>query len=111
MTLDTTKIAFTSEYISDKVVYESPVLTYSQGASSFSTQTVANPYGVKALTTLAWSVDGTNYYPANATISVNYVTQYTANGSCSASNVHIYLENNTGGAITFYIKFALDTIT
>ena len=111
MTLDTTKIAFTSDYISDKIVYESPVLTYSQGATSSSTKTVANPYGAKAFITLAWSVDGTNYYPANATISTNYVTQYTANGSCSDSTVYIYLENNTGGSITFYIKFVLDTIT
>lgn len=111
MSLASNDIAIASDYVSDKIVYESDVLTYSVGATTATTKTVTNPYGIKAFITLTWSVDGTNYYPMQSTISSNYVTQYTANGSCSASTVYIYLENNTAGTLTFYVKFVLDSIT
>lgn len=111
MAVDFTKLQFSSNYVADKIVYESPVLTYSVGATTVITKTVDNSYGIKAFITLAWSVDGTNYYPMQSTVSSNYVTQYTANGWCSASTVYIYLENNTAGTLTFYIKYVLDSIT
>lgn len=111
MSLASNNIALASDFVADKIVYESPVLTYSVAATTATTQTVTNPYGQKAFITLAWSIDGTNYYPMQATVSSNYVTQYTANGSCSASTVYIYMENNTGSTLTFYIKFVLDSIT
>jgi hypothetical protein len=111
MAVDFTKLQASSDYVADKIVYESPVLTYSVGATTATTKTVTNEYGLKAFITLAWSVDGTNYYPMQSTVSTNYVTQYTANGWCNNSTVYIYLENNTAGTLTFYIKYVLDSIT
>lgn len=111
MAVDFTKLQFSSNHVPDKIVYESPVLTYSVGATTVVTKTVTNSYGSKAFITLAWSLDGSNYYPMQSTVSINYVTQYTANGWCSDSTVYIYLENNTAGTLTFYIKYVLDSIT
>jgi hypothetical protein len=111
MSVDITKLQFSSDYVADKMVYESDVISYSVGATTATTKTVTNPYGIKAFVTMIWSVDGTNYVPMQSTVSSNYVTQYTANAWCDASNVYLYLENNTNGALTFYLKFVLDSIT
>jgi len=105
------KINYSSEYTIDKIVYEnkdSP-LTYSVADSTTPTQTVTNPLGAKCFVTLAWSVDGSNYYPAQAIVSPS--NPYTANGWADATTVYIYMENFSGSTQTFYIKYALDTIS
>ncbi len=99
---------FTGKYKTDKVVYESPVLEYSVGGGATNTATIANPYGKKAFITLAFSTNGSDYYPAQAYVTMT--NTYTANGWVDANNVYIYCENNSGGTINFYVKYVLDAI-
>lgn len=112
-TLDTlksniNKVKFTSIFPSDKIVYES-TFSKSQSASSSTTTSITNPYGQTAFITLSWSVDDTNYYPMQAYSTI--LAPYTANGWVDSSTIYIYTENNSGGTVTFYIKYALDSIT
>lgn len=102
------KVAFATYWPIDKIVYESPVLTYVQGAGSESTSLVDNPYGRKCFITLAWSFDQTNWYPAQAFTTLTSVQ--TVNGWVDASNVYIHTRNGAGSSVTFYVKFVLDTI-
>lgn len=105
---------FDSNYLVDKVVYENKdtPLTYSVGATTNVTQTVTNSYGAACFITMAWSIDGTNYYSADAVIpAAAYTTAQTANAWVDATTVYIYLENNSAGAVTFSVIYALDTIT
>lgn len=102
------QIAFATAFPIDKVVYESPVLSYTQGASSSSTRTVANSYGKKCFITLAWSLNQVDWYPAQAFTTLTNVQ--TVNGWVDASNVYIHTRNNAGSSVTFYVKYVLDTI-
>lgn len=112
MAYDPSKINYYSGDNIDKVVYEnkdSPLNYNVAGGGTTTTQTVTNQYGAKAKVTLAWSIDGTNYYPAQA-----YTTSaapYTANGWCDATTVYIYMENFSGAAVDFRIIYALDTLS
>lgn len=101
------KLRFCSIFPSDKIVYEN---TYSQSLAtgSSTTATLENPYGRKCFITLAWSVDNINFYPADGYSA--YARLYTANGWVSDSTIGIYLENTSGGTVTFYVRFALDSI-
>lgn len=102
------KVRFTSLFPPDKIMYEG---TYSQslaGGGTSTTITLANTVG-QAFMTLAWSIDGTNYYPAMA--YTDSTAPYTANGWCDSNNVYIYMENYSAGTVTFYINYALDSIT
>lgn len=98
-------VNFTGKYKTDKVTYESPILEYTVGGGSTNTATIPKTTQGN-LITLAWSVDGTNFYPANAYVTLT--NTYTANGWVDGSNVYIYCENNTGGNLTFYVKYVLD---
>lgn len=106
MSIDT--YSFTSDRNTDKIVYESDVLSYGVGNGVTVTHEVANPYGAKCFTTLAWSVDNSNFYPALAVVGAS--NPYYANGWADNSTVYICLENFSGGTVTFYVKFVLDTI-
>lgn len=105
------KLNFISQDNIDKVVYNNrdTPLSYAVVTGGSSTQTVPNSYGQKAKITLAWSVDGTNYYPAQAYTTA--AAPYTANGWCDASTVYIYMENFSGSTQTFRIVYALDTLS
>jgi len=111
---DNSKLFLNSEFPIDKVVYEvTTPLSYSVGAGATSTQTISNPHGKKAFVTQSWSIDGTNYYPMGAIITnpaVFYTILYTSMAWCDASNIYIYMENNSASGATFYIKLALDNI-
>jgi hypothetical protein len=109
MAVDYTKLSFSSDKQIDKVVYESSVITYSVPAASSRTESLTNPYGSKCFITLAWSTDGTSYYPAQAYTAVT--DTYTVNGWVDQNSVYVYLENNSASPLTMYIKYALDTIT
>lgn len=102
------KLRFCSIFPSDKIVYEN---TYSQSLAtgSSTTATLENPYGRKCLITLAWSIDNVNFYPAGGYTAVSQ--PYTANAWVSDSTIYIYLTNSSGGTVTFYTRFALDTIS
>lgn len=101
-------IAFASQFPIDKIAYESEVLSYTQGASSGTTRTLTNEYGRKCFISLIWSTDQTNWYPAQAYVTLT--NTYTVNGWVDASTVYIRTENNSGSSITFYVKYVLDTI-
>lgn len=101
------KVRFCSLFPTDKIVYED---TYSQSLATGSSVTVpiVNPYGRKCFITLAWSVDNVNFYPAEGYTAVSQ--PYTANAWVSDSTIYIYLTNSSGGTVTFYTRFALDSI-
>lgn len=112
MTSDLSKLNYTSQYPIDKVVVDDQVatpLTYT-GIPDLTqtTQTVPNTFGQKCFVTLSWSVNGTDYYPAQAYTAAN--APYTANGWTDSALVYIFLENFSGGTVDFWIKFTLDTI-
>lgn len=107
--VDYTKLSFSSDKPIDKIVYESPVTSYSVGPGASSTQVLTNEYGAAAFLTLAWSTDNVSFYPGGGYVTVT--NTYLANGWVSSSNVYIYLENNSAGTLTFYVKYTLDTIT
>lgn len=103
------KVRFTSLFPTDKIVYESTFSRSVAGGGTQVTTSITNPYGQKAFITLAWSVDGTNYYPAQAYTAIT--APYTVNGWVDDTTIYIYIENYSGGTVTFYIKYALDSIT
>lgn len=102
--------SITSDRNHDKIVHESTT-QYSQGASSSSTQSITNPYGAKCFITMAWSTNNVDFYPAQARVQPLLANIVTANAWTDASNIYFYLENNTGSTVTFYLRYALDTIT
>lgn len=112
MVYDPSKLNFFSLDNIDKVVYENidtPLSYVVAGGGTTVTQTVPNEFGDKAKITLAWSVDGTNYYPAQAYTASS--APFTANGWCDATSVYIYMENFSAGAVTFRIIYTLDTLS
>lgn len=132
MTLDPTKVQYSSLDIVDKIpVYSTK--TDGQGlgingslavgaasalpSSSIFVGTVANPYGRKCLVTMSWSLDGTNYYPMNtptfyfnATFS-SYFFQALGFAGCSNSLIYIACTTQYTSAQTMYFQIALDSPT
>ncbi len=115
MTYQPDKLNFISADKVDKIFEKLSVatpLTYTVGASSSSTQSVAHTLGQKCLITLAFSTDGTNYYMMqNRRTNGTGTFTFTANGWADASNAYIFMQNSTGSSATFYIKYVLDTLT
>lgn len=108
-----TDLNFYSGFPIDKVVFENKdtPLSFTVGAGANSTQTVANPLGAKCFITLAYSIDGSNYYPGGAILpTAIYAEGVVANGWTDATSVYIYMENNLASPQTFSIIYALDTI-
>lgn len=102
-------INFSTKFPIDKIGAEGEI-SYSQASTGAdSTRTIPNPLGYKCLPTIAWSIDGINFYPADA--KLNPLNPYTLNVKVSATTITFYLYNNSGGTVTFTIKYALDTIT
>lgn len=101
-------LEFATAYPIDKIGYEPAITSYVVGPTSTSTQTVTNPLGYACFITLSWSTDSVNYYPMTAYTSA--AAPYTASGWVSASLIYLYMENNSAGSATFFLKYALDTI-
>lgn len=111
LTPDVSKLNFVSNYPVDKVVAENKALPliYTVAAYTEVTNSIPNPYGKKCFTTMSWSLDGSNYYPAQAKLSNAFMP--SANAWADATNVYFYLDNSgMATSSTFYIIYALDTI-
>lgn len=112
MATDFDKLNYISSNVIDKIVIEDAVTTPLEyivaGGGTTTTQTVTNTYGTAGFVTLSWSIDGVNYYPAQA--YTDATAPYTANGWCDAASIYIYMENYSGAGVTFRIKFTLDTV-
>lgn len=111
MTYQPDKLNYYSGDGIDKVVAENidTPLTYSVPDLTTQNQTLTNPYGIKCFITMSFSVDGTNYYPAQSVLTDLNPT--TANAWVDATSIYLVMENFSGSTKTFYIKYALDTIT
>lgn len=107
MAEDLGKLAFTSTHPIDKIIEESATLSYVVGATTSSTQTISSPSSYTRLPTMKWSINNSDFYPMGT-----YDSQATgnrgANISVDTNNVYIYLENNSGSSVTFYVKYVLD---
>lgn len=109
MAVDYTKISFSSDKPIDKILYESEVLQYTVGGGATTTETVPHGLGEQVFVTMAWSVNNTDFYPAQAVVDAS--NPYLANAWADSSDVYIYLDNaGSGGSTTFYIKYVLDSI-
>jgi hypothetical protein len=80
------------------------------GSLTTGSSSIANPSGLKALGTMKWSVDGINFYPPRLKFAIPGAPNATVGMVVSASTVTFYWSNNTGGAVTFTVKWVLDFI-
>lgn len=102
------KAKYVSVFPTDKIAAEGTI-SYSVPDSTGVTNTIPNPTGKKGFLTLSWSVDGTNYYPAQAFINAN--NPYAVNGYVTTANIAFILQNFSGtGTKTFYLKYTVDNI-
>lgn len=76
---------------------------------------ITNPYGSRGLTTLAWSLDGINWYPQNAiifyynTVSAGYYWKMFVTMACSDDDITFMFDTQyTDGSQTVYLQFAVD---
>lgn len=105
---DPDQLRFSTTYPTDKIGTEGEVSYSVSSSSSDQTRTITNPLGYKCLPTMAWSLDNTNFYPPEAALSPSNTR--SANIAVSDTTIYFYLYNNSGSNVTFYIKYALDTI-
>lgn len=115
MPIEYDKLQFISKDKIDKVLGSfDPVITTFTGSYSGGLTTgvssVANPSGLKALGTMVWSIDGVNFYRPRLKFPVAGAPQATVGMVVSDSTVWFYWTNNTGGAVTFTVKWVLDFI-
>mgnify|MGYP000930807036 CR=1 FL=1 len=101
------KVKFTSIFPSDKIAVDSTI-SYSVATSTEITPTVPNPTGKKGFLTISWTVDGTNYYPAQAyTAATN---PYAINGWVSTTDIGFIIQNFSGSTKTFTLRYVVDNI-
>lgn len=102
------KAKYVSLFPSDKIAIEGTI-NYTVADSTGVTNSIPNPTGKKGFLTLSWSVDGTNYYPAQAFINAN--NPYAVNGYITTANISFILQNFSGtGSKTFSLRYAVDNI-
>lgn len=101
------KTKFVSLFPSDKIALDDTV-SYSVPDATEITPTIPNPTGKKCFITVSWSVDGTNYYPAQAyTASTN---PYAVNCWVSTTDIGFIIQNFSGSTKTFSLRYVLDNI-
>lgn len=101
------KTKFVSLFPSDKIALDNTI-SYTVADSTEITPTIPNPTGKKCFLTLSWTVDGTNYYPAQAyTASTN---PHAINGWVSTSQIGFIIQNFSGGTKTYTLRYVLDNI-
>lgn len=115
MAIDYDKLQFISDKKIDKVVSPfDPVTTTFTAPSSpnWGSFSVANPFGVKALPTMKWSVDGVNFYEPRlkAFTGGSPVAGATVGVLVSDTNVVFYYTNFTGAPIDYTVIWTLDFI-
>lgn len=124
MTVDRTKLGFYSGDPIEKIVQED-TLSYTVAAGTPSDippypgvlKTVTNTYGKKCLSSVSWSIDGSNFNSSRD--SINYtngtlhelVTKASVNCGVYATTVYFYIVNNYTSSLTFTINYALKTIS
>lgn len=94
-----------------------------QGSTSYSltgsptpataTHSISNPYGLKCLTNVSWSIDNTNFYDQDDEIWISIgQTLCSLKVGVSDSDIYFYLTNSTNGnTYTFYINYTLYSIS
>lgn len=135
MTVDLTKLAFSSEYPIDKIVQEGEVTVVNDGnttattgaqSAKIVTSTTTNNYGKAVLARARWSIDsGVSWNDIDARLMFEYTDSgFTLYGlraaisiGCSSTSVHFrtangYHGNVSGGAYTptsqtFIIQYVL----
>lgn len=105
--MTTSDAALTSKHPLDKILYEDSK-QYTVAAGTTEVKTEPHSAGAKCLPTFRWSVDNSNFYPADAYTEA--AAPYTAKATCDKTNVYIWLENSTGSPVTFYVQYTLDSI-
>lgn len=105
--MTTSDAALTSKHPLDKILHEDSK-QYVVAAGTTEMKTEGHPAGVPCLPTLRWSIDGVNFYPADAYTEA--AAPYTAKATCNETNVFLWMENNTGSPLTFYLEYTLDSI-
>lgn len=122
---DVTDVQFASSYPIDKVVsaFEGNTTTHTVAAATLSgglyigetdTLTIPNPFGAKCTFTMAWSIDGTNFYPNKSRLYQpgnpvpSGIIGATVGMSVSADNIVFYFTHYYGTSVDFTIKWVLD---
>lgn len=101
------KTKFTSVFPSDKIAVDDTI-SYSVPDATEITPTIPNPTGKKGFITISWTIDGANYYPAQA--YTGPTNPYAVNGWVSSSDIGFILQNFSGGAATFTLRYVVDNI-
>ncbi len=105
--MTTSDAALTSKHPLDKILHEN-TKQYTVAATTTETKTEPHDAGAPCLPTSRWSVDNVNFYPADAYTEA--AAPYTAKVTCDETNAYIWMENNTGSPVTFYVQYTLDSI-
>jgi hypothetical protein len=118
---------FSSDYVIDKILsdFDGNTTNHTVGAATLSgglylpktdTLTITNPISEKALITMIWSIDGTNFYPQKARLYQpgNPVPTgkigATVGAAVDASNIYFYFTHYYGSSQDFTLFWTLDGI-
>lgn len=123
---DASKLNFFTPENMDKVA-ASDTFTYTMAAgvndgSGFvtpveATQILTNPYGRKGFLTIAYSIDNINFYPGKViwfqpgALPTPNDVRASVGGSVNDENIYFYFTHYIDTPVTFYVRWALDTIT
>lgn len=89
MSVDISKLQFSSTDAIDKIVLQDTITIVNSGATSdyaaakITTNTIANPYGRKVMCRYSWSIDGGGYNSADTRMSFSYTITTTPPGITS----------------------------
>lgn len=101
------KTKFNSVFPSDKIALDDTI-SYTVADSTEITPTIPNPTGKKCFITISWTIDGTNYYPAQAFTSAG--NPHAINGWVSTSQIGFIIQNFSGATRTYTLRYVLDNI-
>lgn len=127
MITDIDLLSFVTDSPIDKVVGSFDLLTTTRSVAAATLSggiylpmidnfTVANPYGVKALITMIWSIDGVNFYPQHPHIynPGNPIPAGKVGATMGAriDDTTIYFDSNhfIGSQVDYTIYYVLDLI-
>ena len=81
------------------------------------THILTNPYGRKGFLTIAYSIDNINFYPGKAiwfqpgAAPTPNDVRASVGGAVNDTNIYFYFTHYIQAVTTFYVRWALDTIT
>jgi hypothetical protein len=133
MTLNIPDAQFSSDFTIDKVQAWSTTTDSSTGLAvglkttipacttlptpQLGTGAITNPFGVRGLPQLVWSIDQTNWYPTGAQIIYfnatyqEYITQVSCYLTCSDSQIIFNIYTGYTAAQTVYFQLGIDSPT